>query len=139
MCSRGRPPVWGVVLVLLVAARISPASAQPASSPRSPRNADYTVDVRLDTHTRLLRGHERIMWRNITRHAMRELQFHLYWNAWSDTKSTWMRETRDRRARRRPANEYTQVDITSLRLVSGAGADLMDTRRFISPDDGNTN
>src|SRR5262245_16326306 len=60
--------------------------------PRSPRNANYTITARLDPATRTITGSEVITWRNITRRTAAELQFHLYWNAWKNTRSTFMRE-----------------------------------------------
>lgn len=125
-----------MVLLLLITAPARPAAAQPTPA-RSPRNANYTIAVTLDPHSRTLRGTERIVWRNVTRNATGELQFHLYWNAWSDTKSTWMRETLDRGARGRSADEFVRIDISALRMVGGTSIDLMPGRRFISPDDGN--
>jgi hypothetical protein len=113
------------------------ASAQPQPV-RSPRNANYTIDVRLDPRTRGLVATERIGWRNITSRTTRELQFHLYWNAWADTRSTWMREGGARRSSDRPADDFSRLEVTSMRLVTGGNdADLMPSRRFISPDDGN--
>ena len=41
-----------------------------------------------------IRGRETIRWRNITDQPTNELQFHLYWNAWRDAESTWLRERR---------------------------------------------
>ena len=60
--------------------------------PLSPRNANYTIDARLDPATRTITGSEIITWRNITASPAADLQFHLYWNAWRDTRSTFMRE-----------------------------------------------
>ena len=135
MASRRALIAWAMAL-LLITADSRPAAAQPAPA-RSPRNANYTIAVTLDPHARTLRATERIVWRNITRNPTSELQFHLYWNAWSDTKSTWMRETLDRGARQRSSDEFVRLDISSLRLTGAPGADLIPARRFISPDDGN--
>ena len=72
-----------------VAAEIAVAAE---STGRSPRNASYDIDVRLDHAARTLTGHETIQWRNITANSTSELQFHLYWNAWRNLESTWLRE-----------------------------------------------
>ncbi len=64
-------------------------SGHPAARPfaaetpwaRSARNANYTIDVRLDSSQRTLKGKEVIFWRNMTRAQTSELQFHVYWNA----------------------------------------------------------
>ena len=45
---------------------------------RSPRNANYDIDVRLDRPGRRLVGRETIRWRNISANPTSELQFHLY-------------------------------------------------------------
>ena len=45
-------------------------------------------------------GEEQLVWRNATRTPARTLQFHLYYNAWRNAESTWMRERAPRRRRR---------------------------------------
>ena len=81
-----------------------------------------TIDVRLDHAARTLDGRETIRWRNITATAAAELQFHLYWNAWRERDSTWMRE---RAARRRPGadaaraeRDWGSIDVTRIRLIA---------------------
>ncbi|MGD2116583.1 MAG: hypothetical protein PVG07_16130, partial [Acidobacteriota bacterium] len=58
----------------------------------SPRNASYTIEVRLDPAARTLEGRQVLEWTNITDVPADELRFHLYWNAWRNERSTWMRE-----------------------------------------------
>ncbi|HWF85197.1 MAG TPA: M1 family metallopeptidase [Vicinamibacterales bacterium] len=135
-----------VLCCLLAAAAVATtASAQPAVTgtivpPLSPRNANYTIDARLDPASRTITGSEEILWRNITNKAVTDLQFHLYWNAWRDARSTFMRE----RALGgsdgdHDAGDWSRIDITSIRLLRGADAplDLTPSMRFIAPDDGN--
>ena len=43
---------------------------------------------------RTIAGDEILTWRNTTARAAATLQFHLYYNAWRDARSTWMRERR---------------------------------------------
>src|SRR5215475_3973228 len=62
--------------------------------PLSPRNANYVIDAKLDPASRTITGSEVILWRNITTKPATELQFHLYWNAWRDDRSTWLREAK---------------------------------------------
>jgi hypothetical protein len=134
--------------------------------PRSPRNANYSIEARLDPASRTITASEIVSWRNVTNRPTDELQFHLYWNAWKNTRSTFMRERalRGRPPTRRPA-DFSTLDVTSIRLLqpgeqdshrpgtpgaiadrtagsqtetAGAGAiDLTDHKRFITPDDGN--
>src|SRR5437667_3640358 len=126
--------------VLLTAAT---ASAQTAPNPTggaiapplSPRNASYTIAATLDPSTHTITGTETIAWRNITTKTATELQFHLYWNAWKNDRSTFMRE----RALGGgggpiPESDRSRIEVTSIRL---ADASALTSQRFIAPDDGN--
>ena len=128
----------GVAFVLVAAT----AAAQPATTgtidpPLSPRNASYTLTARLDPASRTITGSEVITWRNITARPATELQFHLYWNAWKNTRSTFMRESAlgggGDDSTRLP-NEWARIDVSS---VSVAGVDRTASRRYIAPDDDN--
>ena len=109
----------------------------------SPRNANYSIDVRLDAERRTLTGREVLTWRNTSNLATGELQFHLYYNAWKNTRSTWMRERRLGRGpdlEGRPAEDWGWIDVTAVRLLGAGDAppiDLTDRAHPIAPDDGN--
>ena len=128
-----------VLFLAAVVATVVPARAQQLS----PRNANYTIDVRLDAQSRTMRASETLVWTNITSAASSELRFHLYYNAWRNDDSTWMREHKlttwwpQAAARRR--DEFAAIDITSFRLkdASQSPVDLTNAIRFIAPDDGN--
>ncbi len=134
---------------LLAAASLtaSVASAQTAglavtgalNPPRSPRNASYSIDARLDPATRTITGSEVIAWRNITTKTVNDLQFHLYWNAWRTDRSTWLREAAlgGFRYLNRREEDRGRIDITSVVLVAASRIDLTAARHFIQPDDGN--
>jgi hypothetical protein len=129
------------VLTLLVA---SPASGQPGpgtiTPPLSPRNANYTIDARLDPATRTITASETVVWRNITNTTATELQFHLYWNAWKDARSTWMRERALGGALSDPnrsASDWSRIEVTSIKLQAPKAVDLTATQHFITPDDAN--
>lgn len=107
----------------------------PAAGALSPRNANYSIDARLDHDSRTLTGRETIRWRNISAAAATELQFHLYWNAWRDAESTWMRERRMSGNRERIRDDaWGSCDLRAIRV---AGGDVTSDARFIAPDDGN--
>ncbi len=108
---------------------------------RSPRNASYSIDVRLDRGGRGLIGRETITWRNISAYPASKLCFHLYYNAWKDDQSTWMREAKlSARSRIKDvrSDDWGGITVTSisLRQPHAASVDLTD-RRFNAPDDGN--
>src|SRR5262245_11004711 len=128
-------------LPLVVVASATLAAAQPGATgelrpPQSLRNANYTITAQLDPATRTITGSEVIRWRNITSTAATELQFHLYWNAWRNTRSTFMRE-RALGIGPEPthaASDWGRIDVSA---VAVAGADRTTSKRFIAPDDDN--
>jgi hypothetical protein len=108
----------------------------------SPRNANYSIDVRLDHASHTLTAREVITWRNISAGPASDLRLHLYYNAWKNTRSTWMREIRvaGRGADEPPdAGDWGWIDVTAVRLITGESTplDLTARRRYIAPDDGN--
>jgi hypothetical protein len=76
-------------LIVLTTAASGVAARQ--APVRSPRIANYTIEAALDPAGRRLQGTGRLEWRNATSTPATELRFHLYWNAWRDDGSTWMR------------------------------------------------
>ena len=121
---------------LLVTVSSPRAQVQP-DAPRSPRNASYGLAARLDPAAHTVTGNGHLSWRNISRIAATELRFHLYWNAWRDPSSSWMREQRLGRnasLAARPADDRGSIDVTTLAI---GGTNLIARARFIAPDDGN--
>ena len=128
-----------VVLLCLIDGEARQASVQtfdqPAAGARSPRNASYLIDVRLDHGARTLTARETIQWRNISSSAATELQFHLYWNAWRDLESTFMRERQLAAGFTPPRDDaWGSVDV---KKITVGGTDLSSQQRFLAPDDGN--
>lgn len=146
----GAAPVPAQLPAAQGAAAAAPAAAgrsAPAARALSPRNASYAITARLDPASRTITGNELISWRNTSTITATTLRFHLYYNAWRNTRSTWMREralTGDIVYPARPEADWGWIDITSLRIIAalpdGANAapgDLASRQRFIAPDDGN--
>jgi hypothetical protein len=133
----------GCALTIAILSAVSVAFAQPLSNgavnpPLSPRNANYSIDARLDPATRTITGSEVISWRNITTRTVNELQFHLYWNAWRDARSTWLREATlgGTKYDRRP-DEWARIDITSIALAPTPD-DRAGPNRVRATDEGRT-
>ena len=92
----------------------------------------------LDPAARTLTGSGRLTWRNLSRQRVTELRFHLYWNAWRDAKSSFMRTlqlTGDTQVQARRPEDWASIDVTKLAVAGGA--DLLGGARFIAPDDNN--
>jgi hypothetical protein len=113
----------------------------PALPERSPRNANYTIEARLDPVAHTIDGSLVLEWRNITRAATETLPFHLYWNAFRNNLSTSARGE-GRRAPRSPREEHATrgfgwMHVRRVELVGEPATDLTPTLRFIQPDDAN--
>ena len=127
-------------LALLFATAVSaPAQEQPVLSRR---RANYTIQVRLDPENKKLTATEVLTWRNDMRVPARELWFHLYWNAWKNNRSTWLREDVLRREepRKLKPGDYSYIQVKSLKVLAAGPfreADLTEQMRYESPDDGN--
>jgi hypothetical protein len=123
--------------VALLGQAPAPRAAAQDTVARSPRNASYQLQASLDASAHAITGTGTLTWRNITSRPVAELRFHLYWNAWRDTNSTWMREQqlgRNRAFARRPASDFGGIEVSRLAI---AGRDLRPNASFIAPDDGN--
>jgi hypothetical protein len=110
-------------------------------APRSARNANYRITARLDPAARTISGEEVISWRNTSNRTATALRFHLYYNAWRDTQSTWLRE--EALASGVSAGEITaedrgSMDLTAMKVTRGGSErDVFSGLQFIAPDDGN--
>jgi hypothetical protein len=120
-----------------------PARQAPAlPAPARPRIASYSIDARLDPAARTITGSQVLTWRNASAYPARSLRFHLYYNAWRNTASTWMRERRlggDITVSERPEGDWSWIDLERVALSRDGTApvDLTNRVRFIAPDDGN--
>ncbi|GAB2604339.1 M1 family metallopeptidase [Spirosoma areae] len=112
-------------------------SAKPIfPTPLSPRLANYQIDVTLDPATKKLTGRQTLTWRNPSTDVIRELQFHLYLNAFRNENSTFMRESGGQLRGEeidRDANEnsYGSIDVVSMKTRGGESL----AYQFIQPDD----
>ena len=138
------PEVSPPVPVAVADRGIAPPSVQAydAALPgaRSPRNASYDIAVRLDHEGRTLTGRATLRWRNISAATADELRFHLYWNAWRDRDSTWMRERRLLPTFAEPRDDaWGSIDVGTVRVrhPDGAAEDVSGRIRYLAPDDGN--
>jgi hypothetical protein len=141
---RGRTlaAIAGLLLVPLGDARPAAQTPQPSDRPAlSARTASYRINARLDVAHRTIAGDEVLTWRNTTARAAATLQFHLYYNAWRDDRSTWMRERRlaepSATTDVRPG-DWSSIDLSTFTITSGGRSrDVKSRLRYIAPDDGN--
>ncbi len=114
----------------------APPSHADALPEHADRLVDYTISVDLNPDTRQLSGSERIVWRNPSNDSVPDLWFHLYLNAFKNTKSTFFRESGGQlRSVQFKDGGWGWTSIRSMRTADGT--DLTPLLRFMCPDDGN--
>lgn len=117
------------VLVLL-------ACAACASGAMSKHIASYDIKATLDTKSHIITGNEVLTWFNDSPDTVATLRFHLYMNAFRNSRSTFFRESGGQlRGDQFKGDDWGWVEI---KKMDYAGADLTGAIRFIHPDDDNT-
>ncbi len=97
-------------------------------TPLSERVTEYNIQVKLDTETKKLNGEMILKWTNPSQDTVRDLQFHMYLNAFKNDKSTFLSETRSG-----PQEEdRSWVEIESIKDQDGT--DLSGGINYIRPD-----
>jgi len=123
------------VLGSCVAAAFASALALRADAFPPPPVASYQITCRLDLEKKTIEGSEVLTWRNATSLPADTLRFHLYLNAFSNTRSTFWRESNGENRDGSLPDSWGAVEIQ--RMTASDGADLLPSMRYVSPDDGN--
>jgi hypothetical protein len=100
------------------------------------------MEVTLDTQAHLISGSEILTWTNDTFEAADELWFHLYWNAFQNNMSTYLRESSrtERRIAGFKEEDWGYCRVEKIEIVQEQNfeaSDLTQDMEFRSPDDGN--
>ncbi|MAB79389.1 MAG: hypothetical protein CMJ89_08545 [Planctomycetes bacterium] len=114
-------------------------AVEPARSERRiPDRADYQIEARLDGETKRLKGSLELRWTNNSGESVEDLWFHLYMNAFSNNRSTFMRESKGDVRKNEDEDGWGWSQVTDIRVEQYEGdADLMHTFQYRRPDDGN--
>lgn len=129
--------------VLVAANFVTTATGQTYKSRIEHPIVRYKMSARFDPTTKTIKGHYRLTWWNHTEDAISDLFFHLYYNAFKNIDSTFMRESAlARRAERlnrwttqHEEDKWGWVDVERIHVVGGA--DLSSRRTYAHPDDDN--
>ncbi len=129
--------IFGVFLIAnFIAAQTRPTISD---EPLSQRIANYKMDVRLTPETKTIEGKEILTWRNVSQDTIRELRFHMYMNAFKNTKSTFYKEGGHRfrggSNKKKKKNEWGWVKILSIK--DNSENNLTGNMKYIQPDDNN--
>jgi peptidase M1-like protein len=119
----------------LVAALSAPAAVLGANAPA--HTANYRMQATYDAAAHTINGHEVLTWHNTTREAAPDLYFHLYLNAFANTRSSFVRETGEAWVDwlKLHPHGWGYITIQAIRI---AGVDLTPRMQFVHPDDDNT-
>lgn len=101
--------------------------------PISSRVANYSIECNFDPVNKLIIGTEFITWTNKTNLPVKEMQFHLYMNAFSNENSTFLKELGESPKELRGSWGYCKIN----KLYLGENVDLTQNISFIQPDDDN--
>lgn len=114
------------------------AQATISDKPLSDRIANYDIAVQLDHENKMIHGSQTLTWTNPSIDTIRTLRFHLYYNAFKNSLSTFLNDSP------REIPEALKVDdkenwgwsqITS--FTDQFGNDITANLKYIQPDDGN--
>jgi len=107
-------------------------SPPPAGAP----GLRYEIWIELDPDGKMLLGKEEIIWTNPTQDAVPDMLLHLYWNAFKNEASVYMRENAAETGLLRGGSpedgEWGWIDVTDIRLADGS--DLRPALTFVTPD-----
>ena len=135
-----RTPVLRACLVAGAALVLWPTLSMSAQAPASPASGSpglrYEIWVELDAAEKVLVGKEEIVWTNPTKDSVPDMLLHLYWNAFKNEASAYLREAAEEtmfRGGEAPKDgEWGYIDITDIRLADGS--DLKPSFEYVTPD-----
>ncbi|WP_240415485.1 M1 family metallopeptidase [Paenibacillus periandrae] len=108
----------------------------PAQRPLSNRIVEYHMNVQLDAQSKLLSGTQSITWKNPGSQPVQELYFHMYPNAFSSKKTTFMKESGGKlRDDSSKEGSYGGMEVSSIKTLDGE--ELIGSLQYVQPDDGN--
>lgn len=107
--------------------------------PLSDRIANYDMNVKLDPEKKIVTGDETLYWENTSGDKISELEFHLYLNAFKNTKSTFIKESggqlRGDKMDEESNLNWGWENVLSMKMKDGE--DLTNKIKFVQPDDTN--
>jgi hypothetical protein len=119
---------------VLLPAVLAAGQTTPAPAPGAP-GLSYEIWVELDAAAKMLLGKEEIVWTNPTGDTVPDMLLHLYWNAFKNEDSVFLREAEAEGAGGRSVpgdGEWGWIDVTDIRLADGT--DLKPAFEYVLPD-----
>jgi len=137
MNDRTLPACMMLGAALLLLPSLSRSGQEPAAAAAAVAPVlRYEIWVELDAAGKMLTGKEEIVWTNPTKDAVPDMLFHLYWNAFKNEDSAYLREAEAETmfggGSAPKDGDWGWVDITDIRLADGS--DLKPSLAFVTPD-----
>jgi len=107
-------------------------------APLSARIANYDIQVKLDVEQKKLIAHTKLTWKNTSADTVSDLQFHLYYNAFKNSETTFFSERGLPSLFKTSLQEdcnWSWVEIQN--MTDNYGNDLAAKMHYIQPDDDN--
>ncbi len=109
------------------------------NAPLSPRIANYEMDVFLDVENKQVQGETLLDWKNTSTDTITSLQFHLYYNAFKNNESTFLKDGTDfpdfLESQESACERWAWMEVQ--KIMDEQGNDLVVNMRYIHPDDDN--
>ncbi len=105
----------------------------------SPRTANYKMDISLDVENKMISGITELVWNNPSTNEVNDMQFHLYYNAFKNSESTFFKNGNSlgfigKNIEEECGWSYSEI----LSIKDEEDHELINSSKFIAPDDGNT-
>lgn len=107
----------------------------------SARTASYNMEVVLDVEQKQVRATQTLIFTNPSADTIRNMRFHMYYNAWKNNQTDFYLET-GRIPRTKPQEEideciWSWVEVT--KVIDEQGNNLSGKLQYVQPDDENEN
>ncbi len=112
---------------LLILSLISTSKVYGFQQNENLKNVEYAIEALFDTEQNYLIGSERITWKNLNSVSTSEIYFHLYWNAFDDSK----REEIVDETENDPAQTAGFIGIDQISILNGP--DLSSSISYVNP------
>ena len=122
--------IKAALLIILLTLPMLPQAQVILKEALSERVVNYKMNVELDTDAKTITGEMVINWKNPSQDTVDNLQFHMYLNAFKNSKSTFFNEGSVYNS---AESEWGYVNINSIKTANGN--DLSRGMQYIQPDD----
>ena len=122
--------IKAALLIILLTLPMLPQAQVILKEALSERVVNYKMNVELDTDAKTITGEMVLNWKNPSKDTVDNLQFHMYLNAFKNSKSTFFNEGSVYNS---DESEWGYVNINSIKTANGN--DLSRGMQYIQPDD----